>query len=288
MLIANEINGDIIATQVRLERASHQGCFLLVEGDSDSTVFSRFCDFCSCSIIVCNGKENLFDAVHKLSSDKIQDALGFADRDYSNFLVGPLMQGDVVLTDENDLEIMILHSDAMEKILDEFGNQGKISAVQLKENRTVLDLIFASAQVVGELRLLSQERDLELKFSRMKFFFRKGPGFSLDLQRTIEHVVSRSDKRSSISIDKLTDEVDVKISKRVSAKEVCCGHDCVRVLAKALKSSIGSDSQFDSERGTETLESALRLAYEYEYFKSTNAYFSIKAWENKSGLTVLR
>lgn len=287
--IKDGINGSTIANQIRLERSLHEGSFFLVEGNGDANVFKKFCDLQVCSIIICMGKENLLDARTELKKSGFCGVLGFADRDFTEILSGPNVSGEIVFTDENDMEIMILCSAALDNMLEEFGNQNRISSTVNVEGMSVRDLIFSSASVVGTLRLLSQKEGWSLQFEGMTYQFVSNKSYSLDEVKTVRHVLGRSNFKVNM------EESDIVTLIRSSSmlpdiprKNLCCGHDCVRVLGRALKSALGNSKEFNNDAGAVTLEKVLRLAYEFEYFKKTNAYDEIRNWETISGFKILQ
>ena len=281
------IDGLTLANQIRLERATHKGSFLLVEGDSDCNVFRRFCDSSACSIVVCLGTGNLHSAINELDSSCFQGALGFADRDFAHFLGYIECKGTVVYTDENDIEVMVLCSGSLERVLEEIGNDSIISKTEEVQKKSVREIIFQSASVIGCLRLVSQVESLSLQFDGMSYKFRANNSCVLDKEKTIRHVLGRSGPIDGLSENAVIDMIGVWRSKAISAKELCRGHDCVRVLGRALKKQFGNKSDFNNDAGARVLESILRLAYDFVDFRGTKAYGDIRRWEKDSGFRVL-
>lgn len=287
--IKDEINGSTIVNQVRLEQSTHKGSFFLVEGNGDANLFKKFCDLQACSIIPCMGKENLLDAITELKKSGFCGVLGFADRDFTEILGDPNVSGEIVFTDENDMEIMILCSAALDAVLEEFGNQKRISSTVEAEGMSVRDLIFSSASVVGTLRLLSQKKGWSLQFEGMTYKFVSNKSYFLDGAKTVKHVLARS----NFKVDMEENDIVTFIRSSgmlpdIPKKNLCCGHDCVRILGRALKSALGNSGEFNNNDGAVNLEKILRLAYEFEYFKKTNAYDEIRNWETISGLKILQ
>ena len=67
------------AAQIRMERQSHRGAFLLFEGSSDVKRFKKFLHEGSCSIINCFGKSNVKDVVDLKQDIGNDDCFGFVD-----------------------------------------------------------------------------------------------------------------------------------------------------------------------------------------------------------------
>ena len=151
------VDGISIANQVRLERAAHAGSFLLVEGNGEESVFDRFCSDDMCSIVVCVGKPNLLEAIGELWNSGFAGALGVVDRDYFEFIGYPEIEGDLVYTEENDFDIMIMNSDALTKVMVEFGNNKRMTETTERKGKSVRELVFSSASVIGALRKVAQQ-----------------------------------------------------------------------------------------------------------------------------------
>ena len=287
--IKDGINGSTLANQIRLERSVREVSFFLVEGNGDANVFKKFCDLQVCSIITCMGKDNLLDAVTELKDSGFCGVLGFADQDFAKLLGLPTFNGEVVFTDENDMEIMILCSEALDKVLQEFGTKKNILETEETEEMSVKDLIFKSSSIIGTLRLLSQREKWSLLFEKMKYKFVPNKSYFLDEVKTVRHVLGRSKFKVSMTEDEILKFIRYNCMRQdIPKKNLCCGHDCVRVLGRALKSTLGNSGQFNNDDGAVTLEKILRLAYEFEHFKKTNAYNEIRNWEKISGFKILQ
>lgn len=283
-----EITGTTVANQVRLEGAAHKGAFLLVEGNDDAKLFGKFCDGENCEIIICLGRERLLEAMATLERANFRRVLGIADRDYADFVDYPEYGGVVIFSDETDMDTMILASSAFDNVLREFGSHDRVSVIIDTETKSPRDLIFDAAIGIGALRLLSQERGLSLHFSEMSYQFEPGNSFQVDLQRTIVHVLGRTEPRPTISETDVLTLVKEYISRTREKRTLCNGHDCVRVLGKALRRSFGNTNQFDSGKGSRLLAGALRLAYDFEFFRQSAVYRSMRRWEDAMGLSVLQ
>ena len=72
--------------------------------------------------------------------------------------------GDVVYTDENDLDVMILCSGALDKVLGVFGNRKTMTGNIEADGKGVRESVFSSASVVGALRVVAREHGWSLRF----------------------------------------------------------------------------------------------------------------------------
>ena len=139
--------------------------------------------------------------------------------------------------------------------------------------------------------MLSQLRNWNLKFSGMKYKFRAGRSYRLDRHKTIRHVIGRSSRSfqrtDSEMVSMIEDEL-IKLSTLGPISALCCGYDCVRILARLLVNRLGNTNRFDSNSRVGYLAKILRVAYESAFFRSTACYRQIRQWETRTGYTVLR
>ena len=285
--IKDGINATTICVDIRLQRQQHKGSFLLVEGENDKNLFTGFCDTEDCSIVVCLGRERLLAVVAELYGENFSGVLGFADRDFVDMVPRQPFRGDVVFTDENDMEIMILCSSAFDKVTGTYGRADKVGAAEVTASMSAREMVFQSASAVGTLRLLAQQKGWPLVFDEMKYQFTRTNSYCLDDAATVRHVLARSKATVNMKEDEIIDVVRNRESLQVQVKRLCNGHDCVRVLGRALKTVFGNMGQFNSGPGASLLEGALRLAYDLRYFSRTKAYREIREWEARAGYKVL-
>lgn len=286
--IAKEITGQTIANQVRMERAIHKGSFLLLEGHQDANVFAKFHFEGLCAIVVCSGRENLLDSISILAEQGVSGCLGFADSDYSAILGPPECNGPVVFTSENDMEIMILCTDALTNTVREFGHIEKLNAAAHAKDVEPCQLIFELAAPLGVLRILSQRDGWNLRFHGMKYKYLDKNSPKIDLAATVRHLVGRSDHIDRPEADDIVAAVGEYLAGGTSLRALCNGYDCVRILGRALRRRYGATNTFNSEETAESLAKSLRLAFEYRYFRATASYAGIRDWEHETGYAFLR
>lgn len=284
--IRDSINGISIANNIRMLRPTHEGSFLLVEGSTDAGVMKGFCESDNCMIVVCVNRSNLIDAMNELGKSDFPGIVALADRDYATLTGYPVVNGKVVYTDENDLEMTILHSPALCEVLEAFGSEAKVEAVTGSIDGKIVELLCESASVVGTLRLLSQRNGWNLRFEKMTYQFKRGKSFSLDERATVQHLLGRSEMWGKLDEEMLVTEVENRDQLCREHRELCNGHDCVHVLGKALRGAIGNEEGFANPKGVARLEAVLRLAYKFRHFRSSRVYDEIREWEKSTGYKV--
>lgn len=283
--IRGAIDGQTLATEVRLHRASFHGCILLVEGSGDALLYGRFVSKDQCLILTAFSREYVEGALVELSASNVAGVLGLVDRDYDE-ADGEDVLENIIRTEENDLEMMIICSPALDAVLKEYGSIRKINKVETTAEKNVRDILFACASVIGAVRVLSKRNKLNLKFAGMKWRFKASGNVEIDVDRQYRQILVGSNTVEGWDLARLKQEAEVVVVNAEDAKHLCRGHDVVRVLARALRKMLGSDSQFDSENRVLNLEKIFRLAYDWEDFRRTNTYSRITRWEEHSGFRV--
>ncbi|PIB25876.1 hypothetical protein BFP76_12805 [Amylibacter kogurei] len=285
--VEKEVSIDTIYNEIRMLRAESGKSFLLVEGSSDARVLKRFTSEPDCSVVVCLGKDRLFGAISKLESSLVDGVLAFADRDFSDLIGYPEYHGNVVFTDENDLEAQILSSQVLINILNEFGSMGKVASVMGDPCVDPHETIAAWAAPTGALRLASTVNSWGLYFSEMAYKFVAPNSPEICPDKTSKHVLSRSSKASSPTEAQAKKAITENL-ERYSSWVLSNGHDCVAVLSKSLRNRLGSTNEFNSKEGNETLAKILRLSYAIDMFRATHSYAHIRFWEKATGFIVLQ
>lgn len=283
--VRRAIDARTLATEVRLHRARFRGCILLVEGPSDALLYGRFVSKDQCLILTAFSRDNVEGAFVELGARNTAGVLGLVDRDYDEAEDGDV-PGNVICTEENDLEMMIICSPALDAVLGEYGSAAKIRRAEQAENKNVREILFESASVIGVVRVLSKRNTLNLKFAGMKWRFKASGSIEVHVDRQYKQILMGSNAVEGWDLTRLKEEAKAVIVSTEQAKQLCRGHDVVRVLARALRKMLGSDSQFDSEDRVSNLEKVLRLAYDWEDFRRTNTYARIARWEEHSGFRV--
>ncbi len=62
------ITPDVLANQVRMQRAAFRGTFIFVDGFSDERFYSLFLNESACKIIITHGRSQVFAACRILTS----------------------------------------------------------------------------------------------------------------------------------------------------------------------------------------------------------------------------
>lgn len=160
---------DRVANQIRLLRSNFSGTFLLVEGRSDKIFYERFVDKTLCELIVTSGKpsskQRAIEILNILEKSSFQGILAIVDADFDSLQTLLHSSPNLLRTDTHDLETMLIKSPALEKVLNEFGSEEKIT----KFNKDIRNTLLKTGISVGYLLWISQCDGLNLTFDSIKF-----------------------------------------------------------------------------------------------------------------------
>ena len=270
------LTDDRFANQLRLRRSIFSGTFLLVEGSSDRTFYERFVDRTACQIEVVSGKPSsklrTIAVLDILEKSSFLGVVGIVDADFDRLETSPYTSPNLLRTDTHDLETMLLNSPALDKLLAEFGSSEKIT--KFGDVRAAL---VATGMSIGYLRWISQCDELNLTFNDIKFTkFIDEQSLQIDELKLIQEVKNKS-QALSLDNQKLQQRLANQKKDSYDPWQVCCGHDLVEILSLSLRKVIGTMKPTDIE--SDSLERALRLAYEEAYFRKTHLYVAIQQWE---------
>jgi hypothetical protein len=270
-----QITPDRIANSIRLLRGDHEGVFLIVEGHSDKLIYERLVNKQEVRVTIASGKNNAIKALSILEKeDNFRRVVAVIDADFSRIEQQILDSNNLFLTDEHDLEMMLIKSAAFDKLLKERGSEEKIKAFTEDIRETLLKL----GQEIGKLRWLSLRNKLDLKFEGLNFKnFIDQKNLSINIDKLIISIKNNSQKLS-LDEQQIKQDLSVISDENHDPWQLCCGHDFIGILAIALCKVLGTWNANDVK--TEVLERELRLAYELSYFYQTQIYQLMINWQS--------
>lgn len=271
-----EQTGQAIANEVLLIRDSYGGPVLLLEGDNDGKLFSRFLIDPDIHIIPAWGKENVIEAVTILEScENVRGFFGIVDADFGRLDESLPDSRNIVATDDHDLEMMIVRTKAFCAVLSELGSKDKMENY-LSEHGIRNDLLKKS-MVIGHLRHLSLSESLHLDFEKLKFeSFVDRSSLDVDIDELIRLVFESNAMPKARKEDVHRRLLRTLEHDDCDPYQICCGHDFVTILCIALRKVLGSLSGQDAS--PEKIGVHLRLAYDSSDFSRTRLYSDTKKW----------
>jgi len=116
MGIKEHITPDRIANAIRQDK-SYQGVYLIVEGQSDYSFYTKFIDKKACQIEIAYGCLKVIAVISNLEQTHYQKVLDIVDADFKKLDNEILTSDNILLTDVHDLETMIIQSPAFEQVI---------------------------------------------------------------------------------------------------------------------------------------------------------------------------
>jgi hypothetical protein len=296
---------------IRNTSASKHVTFVLVEGESDRTFFSSLLE--GAKIVRCDGWLKLLETIKEADRIGLEGIIGIIDADLGRILPDRFQvpPTNVFRTDGHDLEMMLLHSPAFEKVLQEYSpseprassdklgsaeTTSKLKKFEANTGKPILNTLLEAAKPLGVLRLVNAELDLRLQFKKQK---QKEKGFDFlekskfirlenlscnceDLLTAVENfnIKPRYFRDSGKSTK---ERFEARLREDFDLAELCNGHVVVRILALALERAIGNIKSNNRADLSEQLERNFRLAYHPQHFAQTRLYHELKAWPVPEG-----
>ena len=270
-----------IANAIRMTRTQFRGSFLIVEGQTaDFRVYKRLVDPKQTKIIPAHNKDDAIAALEILEDSNFDGVVAIVDADFWHLDGLNPTSPNLFITDTHDLETMLLESPSLEKLLDEFGSEEKITSFTANNKIEVRQALLAAARPIGYLRWVSQRNDLSLKFEGIVFSrFIDDATLHINISDLIR-VVKNKSNRHDLDGNDLQDKIDKLTDPNHNSWDICCGHDLVWILSIGLSKVFGSKNS--NEVKPEVLEKFLRAGYESAYFLSTQLYQSLRMWETSN------
>lgn len=275
--------GDAIANEVLLIRDTYNGSVLILEGDNDEKLFRRFVEDSEMPIIPAWGKENVLEAVEILEShDGVQGFMGIVDADFGHVDGSLPISKNIVVTDDHDVEMMIVKTKAFSAVLRELGSKTKVRNFPNRE-RGIRHALMQKALIIGHLRHLSVTDELRLRFDEDRLDFDKfvdRNSLKLDIDTMIKNVFALT-RNPQLAMADIRDRLSGLVRDATDDPyQICCGHDFIAIFGIALRKVVGSRQS--KETTSQALGIALRLAYDSEDFRQTKLYSDAKQWSKRN------
>lgn len=265
-----------LVTAIILKRAQRRVAGVIIEGSDDRLAIGAFVDRDRASIEVADGKETLLEAIAIAGREGIDGVLGIADANAFRLPPPRAVEQNVVLTDHHDLESMMMHSGALERVLHEFASPDKRVAID------VLHTLRDAVAPMGYLRWLNHLENLGLRFDGLSLGdFVDSRSLALDVTRLIAALRMRSE-RMNVSQEYITRRMTELQQLAPSLSDLCHGKDLVSMLGIGLRHRWGSRNA--AETKIDVLSRALRLSFSARMFRETRLYDAILRWERANPL----
>ncbi len=273
-------------TESAFFNAARPTVVLLVESGSDYA-FWRARVHARCEVRDLGGRERALEEAARAREERDDNVIAILDADFDR-IEGRLAElSNVFWTDHHDLEVMLILSPALGKVLAERGAReklGQLRDAEVEVRQRLLELGLCMAR----LRLASQRQGWGLKFrkrparphgeiSTVKVEkFCPPERWELDVARMIQVVIEFNQRHDLLQETERVRQV-METMPDEPRDQLCNGHDLVALLAVGLKKKLGSGSGGSVD--VDDLTRDLRLAHEMEHLMATGLYAALTRWQ---------
>lgn len=289
--MVEHITVERIANAIMLN-TSFNGYYLVVEGPKDSNLYGKFMDDKNIAIKEAFGNQRVQKVLELLEKRGFDRKIGIIDSDFRKITDDLIEMDGLFITDDHDIEIMVMKTKALESVVRVFCSKAKIQSFEKKNGKTIREKLLELGSEIGYLKLANKTYDLGLVFKpknpegnqlKYKNFISDKTLEYLGDEKLIETVFNYSINR--------TEKIEGKevINQRLSdlkkddydVSQLVNGHDLSNILFLLMKKVFGSNNKMLYDHNA--VEDSLTLAYDFNDFKETDLYKDLKVWsvENK-------
>lgn len=284
-----------IANAILLDN-TYKGLYVLVEGNKDCKLFSKFFNLEALRVRTTFGCKKMMEVFDILNSRGFNRKIGIIDRDFYDVLGNEPEIENIFITDYHDIEVMIIMTKAFEDVLRIFTIQEKVEEFEKKHGKTIREIIFELSDNIGYLKLVEKTNSFGLVFkpkqpegNQIKYcdFISDKLEFKGD-KELIKSIVNYSRNKTSKSLDEAV--ISKKLSEikktKVDSLQLSNGHDLSNIVFIFLKKTVRSTNKmlFDNN----SVEDSLILAYDFEDFKNTELYKKLLDYSKNNDIQLFR
>jgi hypothetical protein len=300
--LQNSITPESIIDSIKMLK--HKGSLLFVEGQSDYDFWIKFKDN-SCKIHITFGCPKLLVVIELLERENYEKKyVGIIDADFRHLDNKMPKRDAIFLTDEHDLEVMLINSQALNIVIDFYGkgNEERKNNFLEKQQMTIKELLVSLALPIAYFKKVKQEQNYSFKFKpsptdknednleytkfidKTKMLFLGYDKLIDTIKNYTQRYISKEKDKTKITWElKLDNQLLIKQIKEIESRnladlQLCNGHDLANILSVLLMKAI---ADYDSKTiPSQEIESKLVAYYDSSDLQKTNLYHSLKQWEN--------
>ena len=263
--------GTLVA-EVKMNRMSHDGSFLIVEGKDDVRFWTpRSRRHASCELVDGEGKPNVTGGIQRLDAENFSGVLGVVDSDYDLLNDITIESDNLLATDAHDLECLFCRSSALDAVLAEHGSPPKIERFENETGADVRTGLVERALVFGRLRWAAVRCHpvIDLRGFRVPRFVDEDTWTV-----TSEESICRALLDSPEEILALTHRLDEL--PEADPWHIVHGQDVVQILRIGLQRTLG---EMPPSVGVKEIRRILRAAMSREDLQATRLWTDVRTWE---------
>ena len=263
-----------------------EGVYLYVEGISDEAFWKKFINTEVVKICVCHGCELVIQTIELHQKEQSKKYLGVIDRDFREFLGTMPNNGDIVVADSHDIEMMMYNSDAYRNMILSIDVNKKIEEYE-RVNGTILEYVLGLTNKIGYIKLASKKHGDVLEFKREKDYELIVPKYegmidvngNYDSDQRLARIINAFSSQNR-TLAKIEDADIVKMMHEEMENPVddmilSNGHDVSYLMPHVLRKKCRLRK---TELNKSFIDSILMAAYSREMFHKTNLYQSMDEW----------
>lgn len=279
--ISELMDADDIVAEMRMERQSFKGSFMLVEGPTDVRRFEKFIDTECCSFVNCWGKQKLLGAVERLNKGGWQDFIALADADFDRARSTLKLHDNLVYSDGHDFEIDTIQTEVLKRYIKEVADD-----TLLVEHCTVGDLALRIASgliPISGAKAANADGDINYPLSEINWL-QCFDGFEMNREK-LAYVILKKDNPTRDRIASLLEIIEQAGSK-YDLWQITNGHDFFAALGACLQSKIATRSRHQASACE--IETHIRLALSDTDLKAMSLYLELTAWQTARSRRLLK
>lgn len=260
----------IIVSEIKMMR-SFKGVHFLIEGAHDIKFWKLHLKCENVNFVDCGGRKNLIGAVLKIEQAAIPAVAGVYDPDFDRLHgTAPRSPNILVPTDSNDLEITLLRSDALNRLLAIYVDAALLASFESSSGVTVAAHIERTSREFGRLRFLNDVVKHCVDFDELSpYRFMSSVDWSLNLA----NLNAEYSKLASLA------DLDAALLAHCPSAPPWAysqGHDALKILTQGLRFILGK-----RQMSEEDVMRLLLLAYTETMLKQTSMYTSLRIIETR-------
>lgn len=263
--------GTLVA-EIKMGRMSHDGAFLLVEGNDDVLFWTPTTrHHADCKLVDGEGKQNVIGGIQKLDYASFAGVLGIVDSDYDPLNGMDIGSDNLLLTDAHDLECLLCRSSALDMVLAEYGNRPKIERFEDETGTDVRTGLLERALIFGRLRWAAVRSHpvIDLRGFKVRKFVDEDTW-----------IATSEESLCAALPDSLDDSLELKhrVDELPAADPwyVVHGRDMVEILRIGLRRTLGD---MPVSIGVKDIARMLRAAMTPDDLQATQLWTDMRAWE---------
>lgn len=284
------------AHQVAASQGGFKGCHVYVESGSDCRFWRFFMDENSVMLHACHGWNDVVNTIKREVAKGII-CLGIIDNDFRSIINYPnSLPDNVFTTDDHDIEMMALKTEAARRVATHFDASGKIMEFE-RIDGDLMEFVFGITDSIGLVKLVNEKTAMNMVFKKERKdqalelpgyeHFLDNAGHYISDEKMISYLYSWSinqQKRPNKCAQEIKDLIDAEKKENHDTMQLSCGHDACYILAHILKIRIATKKHITQEK----VEELLSVSYSSDNLKETALYKDLEDWSQGRGVRVLK